>query len=174
MSCIIKSPNPQLNKASLKEEFHYLDRDKPQDPLSRISATDELRTLLWSNAITVATVIKNVCLSRCRKADSISYRRCIRTLASFTHFVALKPNRTNAIQSVFSLSRTGAVPQNAVPNKPYAEMSRMSNQQKAEFISDIFHMRSFWGGHGEISPKTCFIQVGMICQKCCFSDRLSF
>jgi hypothetical protein len=41
-------------------------------------------------------------------------------------------------------------------------MSRMSNQRKAEFVSDIFRMRSFWGGHGEISLKTCFIQVGMI------------
>jgi hypothetical protein len=34
MSCIIKSPNQELNKASLKEEFYYLDRDKPQDPLA--------------------------------------------------------------------------------------------------------------------------------------------
>jgi hypothetical protein len=35
-------------------------------------------------------------------------------------------------------------------------------------------MESFWGGHDEISPKICFIQVGMICKKSCFSDRLSF
>jgi hypothetical protein len=41
----------------------------------------------------------------------------------------------------------------------------MSNQQKAEFVGDIFHTRSFWGSHGKISPKTCFIQEGMICQK---------
>jgi hypothetical protein len=53
-------------------------------------------------------------------------------------------------------------------------MSRMSNHQKAESVSNIFRMRSFWGGHGKILPKTCFLQVGMICQKCCFSDRLSF
>jgi hypothetical protein len=58
--------------------------------------------------------------------------------------------------------------------EPYIEMSRMSNQQKSEFVDDMFHMRSFWGGHGEISPKTYFIQVGMICQKYGFSDRSSF
>jgi hypothetical protein len=124
--------------------------------------------------MTVATVVRNVCSSRRQKADSIYYRSCIRTLASFTHFVALKPDRTNGIQSVLSLPRTGAVLQNAVTTKLYAEMSRISNQRKAEFVSDIFRMQSLWGGHGKISPKTCFIQVGMIYQKCCFSDRLSF
>jgi hypothetical protein len=58
--------------------------------------------------------------------------------------------------------------------EPYIEMSHMSSQRKAEFIDDMFHMRSFWGGHDEILPKTCFIQVGMICQKYGFSERLSF
>jgi hypothetical protein len=53
-------------------------------------------------------------------------------------------------------------------------MSHMSNQWKSESVSDIFRMQSFWGGLDKILPKTCFIQVGMICQKCCFSDRLSF
>jgi hypothetical protein len=37
----------------------------------------------------------------------------------------------------------------------------MSNQKKDEFTSGIFHIQSFWGGHGEILPKTCFIQEGM-------------
>jgi hypothetical protein len=83
-------------------------------------------------------VMKNVCSSRRRKADSIFYRSCIQTLASFTHFVALKPDRTNVIQYVLSLSRTRAVLQNAVTTKPYAEMSHMSNQRKDEFVSDIF------------------------------------
>jgi hypothetical protein len=45
-------------------------------------------------------------------------------------------------------------------------MSHMDNQRKAEFVGDIFHIRSFWGGHGEILLKTCFIQGGTICQKC--------
>jgi hypothetical protein len=60
------------------------------------------------------------------------------------------------------MSRTEAELQIAVTTKPYAEMSLISNHRKAEFVSDIFHMQRFWGGHGEISPKTCFIQVGMI------------
>jgi hypothetical protein len=36
-------------------------------------------------------------------------------------------------------------------------MSHMSNQRKAEFVGDIFCMRSFWGGHGKILPITYFI-----------------
>jgi hypothetical protein len=111
---------------------------------------------VFKKAITVATVIGNLCLSRCRKADSISFRSCIRTLASITHFVAQKPDRTNAIRSVLNVFRTEAELQNAVTTKPYVERGRMSNQQKAEFIGDIFHMRSCWGGHGEISPKNLF------------------
>jgi hypothetical protein len=53
-------------------------------------------------------------------------------------------------------------------------MGRMSNQKKAEFLDNIFCIQSFWAGYGEISAKTYFIQEGMICQKCCFSDRSSF
>jgi hypothetical protein len=97
----------------------------------------------------------------------------MRALASLTHLVAQKPDRTNAISSVLDVFRTRAGPQNAVTTKPYAEISRMSNQRKAEFIGDTFRMRIFWGGHGEISPKISFIQVGMICEKYCFSDRSS-
>jgi hypothetical protein len=72
------------------------------------------------------------------------------------------------------VSRTKEGFQNAVTTEPFVEMSRMSNQQKAEFVGDIFHMQIFWKGHGEISPKTGVIQVGMICQKYCFSDWSSF
>jgi hypothetical protein len=32
----------------------------------------------------------------------------------------------------------------------------MSNQQKADFFGDIFHIRGFWGDHGEILPKNLF------------------
>jgi hypothetical protein len=42
----------------------------------------------------------------------------------------------------------------------------MSKQQKTEFVGNALHTRSFWGGHGKISPKTCIIQEGMSCQKC--------
>jgi hypothetical protein len=72
------------------------------------------------------------------------------------------------------MSRTKAGFQNAVTNELYIKMSRMSNQWKEEFVGDIFHMRSFWGGHDKISPRTCFIQEGMICQKCYFSVQSSF
>jgi hypothetical protein len=72
------------------------------------------------------------------------------------------------------MPRTKAGFQNAVTTEPFVEMSHMSNQWKAEFVGDIFRMRSFWKGHGKISPKKCVIQVGMICQKYCFSDSSSF
>jgi hypothetical protein len=35
-------------------------------------------------------------------------------------------------------------------------MSHISNQPKVEFVGDFFRIRSFWGGHGEISPKNLF------------------
>jgi hypothetical protein len=91
-------------------------------------------------AVIIATVIRNVCLSRRQKADLILFRSCIQTLASLTHHLAQKPNRTTAIHSVHNVSRIKAGLQNTVMTEPYIEMSCMSNQQKAEVIGDIFHM----------------------------------
>jgi hypothetical protein len=125
-------------------------------------------------AITIATVIGNMCLSRHRKADSISLSSFIWALASLTDLVAQKPDRTTAIQSVHNVSRTKAGVQNAVTTEPYIEMSCISNQRKSEFVGDFFHMQSFWGGHGKISARTNFLQEGMICQKCYISIRSSF
>jgi hypothetical protein len=107
-----------------------------------------------------------VCLSRRRKADLESSRIVIQTLASLTYLVVQKPNQMHAVQSVHSLSRTETEIQSTVATKPYVETSCMSSQQKSEFVGNIFHIRSFWGGHGEILPKTYFIQEGMISQKC--------
>jgi hypothetical protein len=98
----------------------------------------------------------------------------MRTLASLTHHMAQKSDQATAVQYVHNVSRTKAGLQNAITTEPYIKMSRMSNQWKDEFVGDIFHMRSFWGGHGEIFPRTYFVQKGMICQKYYFSDRSSF
>jgi hypothetical protein len=57
--------------------------------------------------------------------------------------VAQKPNRTIEVQYVHNVSKTEAGLQNAVTTKLYVEMSRMSKQRKAEFVSDIFRIRSF-------------------------------
>jgi hypothetical protein len=62
----------------------------------------------------------------------------MRTLASLTHLMAQKPDRTNAIRSVLNVFRTRAGHQNALTTEPYAKMSPMSNQQKAEFVGDTF------------------------------------
>jgi hypothetical protein len=103
-----------------------------------------------------------MCLSRRWKADSISFGSCIRTLASLTYHMAQKPDRTTAIQAVNYMSRTKAGLQNAVTTEPYIKMSHMSNQRKAEFVGDIFHMRSFWGGHGENFAKSLFYAGKMV------------
>jgi hypothetical protein len=50
----------------------------------------------------------------------------------------------------------------------------MSNQQKSEFVDDIFHLHSFWGGHGEISSKTGFIQDGAICLEMLIQQPVEF
>jgi hypothetical protein len=77
-------------------------------------------------------------LSRCRKADLVIFRSCIQTLAGLTHFVAQKPDKTPTVQSVYNLSRTEVGHQNAIAAKQYVETGHMSNQQKAEFVGDIF------------------------------------
>jgi hypothetical protein len=97
-----------------------------------------------------------VCLSRHRKADLISFRSCIQTLASLTHFVALKPDRTLTVQSVHNVSRTKAALQNAVTTKLYVDMSHMSNQQKPEFIGDIFWYAKFLGRSWRNFTKNAF------------------
>jgi hypothetical protein len=50
----------------------------------------------------------------------------------------------------------------------------MSNQKKAEFVKDIFHIQSFWGSHGEISPKTWFIQEGLVCPDILIQQPIEF
>jgi hypothetical protein len=52
------------------------------------------------------------------------------------------------------MSRTEAEFQIAVSTKPYAKMSRKSNQQKSEFVKSNFGIQRFWGGNGEISSKS--------------------
>jgi hypothetical protein len=70
----------------------------------------------------------------------MSFRVCIRNLASLTHHMAQKPDRATAVQSVHNVFRTRVGIQNAVTTEPYIKMSHMSNQRKSEFIGDIFRM----------------------------------
>jgi hypothetical protein len=91
-------------------------------------------------AVTIATVIGNMCLSRHWKADLDSSISGTQTLATLTHLVAQKLDGTPAVQTVHNVSRTEAGLQNAVTTKPYVEMSCMNNQQKSEFVGDVFHM----------------------------------
>jgi hypothetical protein len=119
----------------------------------------------WTT-ITIAAVIKNVCLSRRWKAEFIIYRTGIQTPASFTHLVAQKPDQA------LVYPKTGL--QNSVATKPYVKAGHMSKQQKSEFVDDIFHIQSFWGGHDEISSKTWFIHEGAICPEMLIQQPVEF
>jgi hypothetical protein len=44
-------------------------------------------------AITMAIGVRNVCLRRRRKTEQVIFRCCIKTLASFTHLEAQKPDQ---------------------------------------------------------------------------------
>jgi hypothetical protein len=68
-------------------------------------------------AVTIAVVIKNVWLSMHRKANLVTFRSCIQTLANLTHFMAQKPDQTPAVQSIHNLSGTEAGLKNAVAAK---------------------------------------------------------
>jgi hypothetical protein len=50
----------------------------------------------------------------------------------------------------------------------------MSNQQKSEFVNDIFHIQRSSGGHGKFLPKTLFIQKGEICLELLIQQRVEF
>jgi hypothetical protein len=98
--------------------------------------------------------MKNVCLSRHRKADLVSFRCCIQTLASLTLLVPQKPEQTSVYPGCPGYGRWCAQGlQKSVAIKPYVKTSHMSNQRKVEFVGDIFRLWSFWGGHGKISEK---------------------
>jgi hypothetical protein len=46
-------------------------------------------------AVTVAAVIKNMCLSRCRKAEDVTYRICIQTPTIFALLVIQKADQAS-------------------------------------------------------------------------------
>jgi hypothetical protein len=48
-------------------------------------------------AVTIATVIKNMCLSRRQKADLESSRIGIQILASLTHLLVQKPDQMHVL-----------------------------------------------------------------------------
>jgi hypothetical protein len=104
-----------------------------------------------------------MCLSRQQKAELFTSRCCFQTPASFTLLMAQKPDQTLVSQYVKNLPTNRTWLQNTVATKPYVKMGCMSTQLKAEFVGDIFHIRSFWGGYGKILPKTWFIQEGAMC-----------
>jgi hypothetical protein len=90
-------------------------------------------------------------LSRRQKADSISLKSGIRTLASLTHHMAQKPDWATVIQSVQNMSRTKAGIQNAVMTEPYIKMSRMSTSGKLSSLATFFvcHVS------GDVKAKFC-------------------
>jgi hypothetical protein len=94
-------PIHKLNKASLKRnKFRYPNPWQAlETSLNRISATSERRMWLRLNGRNRCDDYQNVCLSRRRKVDLISFRSSIQTLASLTHFGGPKtwPNTCSPI-----------------------------------------------------------------------------
>jgi hypothetical protein len=58
--------------------------------------------------------------------------------------------------------------------KPYVKTGRMSNRQKAEFISDNFRVQSIWGAHGIFLPKIWFIQEGQVYPEILIQQQVEF
>jgi hypothetical protein len=75
----------------------------PQNQLQiRFSAITELRTCaVFKTTVTVAPIIKNVCLSRCQKVELATSRTCAQTQTSFTHLMA--KNLTNHLSTNLSI-----------------------------------------------------------------------
>jgi hypothetical protein len=59
-------------------------------------------------AVTVAPVMKNVCLSRRQKAELVTSKMGVQTPTSFTHLLTQKSDQAPVYQSMHNLSRTEA------------------------------------------------------------------
>jgi hypothetical protein len=78
-------------------------------------------------------------------------------------------------QAVQDLSSNETWLQKSVATKPYVKTSRMSNQQKDEFIGNRFFVYEISGEvMAKFHQKTYFKQEGMICQKYWFKNWSSF
>jgi hypothetical protein len=84
----------------------------------------------------------------------VAYRIYVQPSSRIMYHRPLKPGCSSfcpvcpeSIQHFVLISKNRAV-------ELYIGMGCMSNQQKAEFVSGIFHIQSFWGGHGKISPNS--------------------
>jgi hypothetical protein len=53
--------------------------------------------------------------------------------------------------------------QKSVATKPCVKIGCMSNQWEPMFVSGVFRIQCFWGGHGEISPNFLFVPKGQVC-----------
>jgi hypothetical protein len=105
-------------------------------------------------AITIATVIKNMCLSRRQKSDLVSFRSCILTRACLTDLVTQNLTKhlyTQAVQNLSSMSHyqhfsyikfLGKSWQNFTKNLFYTgryDLPEMLIQQSVEFPTAVTH-----------------------------------
>jgi hypothetical protein len=104
-------------------------------------------------AITVAVGVRNVCLSSHWKAKLGIFRSCIWISASFTHLETQKPDQAPVYPCCPEPDQCGNLTSKFMGIKPYADTGRMSNRQKAEFVSDIFCIQSFWEGYDNFFSK---------------------
>jgi hypothetical protein len=104
----------------------------------------------------------------------VTFRTGIQTPASFTHLLAQKPSQAPVYPVCPESVQHWNLNWKSVATKLYVKTGRMSNQQKAEFVVNIFCIQSVWGSHGEVSPKTWFIQEGAICSEMLIQQLVEF
>jgi hypothetical protein len=95
-SCIIKSPN-QINLI-IKFKSHNLHCPNPWQvfkPFVKpiLSNPPNCACCCVQMAVTIAEIIENVCLSRRQKAEHVTYKNRVQTLASYALPVAQKPDQ---------------------------------------------------------------------------------
>jgi hypothetical protein len=89
-------------------------------------------------AVTAVVVTKNVCMSMCWKAESVTYGICNQPSPKFVHLLPLKPDRLPVCQVRPESFQHLILIQNPIAIKPCIGIGHMSNQRKSEFVSGNF------------------------------------
>jgi hypothetical protein len=160
---IIKLPNPISNMTILKiviliiskiesEFWNYEELDFWQ------SAKAPHECCPWMT-VTIAMVMKIICMSRRWKANKVSYRIGNQTSPCFTYLGPLNLRFHPYVHSVQKVQHRD-LSLKACTVEPCIRWDYVSNQRKAELVSNNFGIQSFQGCHGKISPRDQFMPKG--------------
>jgi hypothetical protein len=94
-------------------------------------------------AVTAAVVTEIVHMSRRWKDNLVAYGICMQTLVIFMDLMPLKPDHPLVCPVCPGSFQHPVLNSNSVTIKPCIRIGHMSNQRKAEFISNNFGIKSF-------------------------------